>query len=160
VERELLPLDPAAALPLAEAFIESDANFFNRVDDSGAVIGNAIRAGCGLWLNATAQCELPKEAWPVRLEALAAADEYGLRDTLYRHAIDLLGEPSLRQMVDQYLARLRVAMANPADPGRMPAAACGARHASSTLALLARALGDPDAHVGAVLASNPEPSYL
>lgn len=155
VERELLPLDPAPTLELAEALIESDAKFFNRVDDSGGVIGDAIRAGCRLWLKAAAQCESPKDIWPARLEGLASADEYGVRDALYRHANDLLSEPALRQMVEQYTARLRAAMANPADPGRMPMGAYGA---SSTLSLLAQALADPDVHVEAVLACNPEPT--
>ena len=155
VGRELLPLDPAAALELAETFIESDAHFFKRVDDSGGDVGDAIRAGCRLWLKAAAQCESPKEIWPARLEALASADEYGVRDALYRHANDLLGEPALRQLADQYTTRLRTAMANPAEPGRMPAGTYGA---SSTLALLAQALSDPDVHVGAVLTCNPEPT--
>ena len=48
VELELLPVDPAAALELAETFIESDAHFFKRVDDSGGDVGDAIRAGCRL----------------------------------------------------------------------------------------------------------------
>src|SRR5947199_9528702 len=48
VERELMPSDPAAALALAESFIESDAVFFDRADDSDGVIGDAVRAGCRL----------------------------------------------------------------------------------------------------------------
>jgi hypothetical protein len=110
VERELLPRDPAAALELAEAFIESDASFFNRADDSSGVIGDAIRAGCRLWLKAAASCESPADTWPSRLDALAASDEYGARDALYRHADDLLDEPALRRLVGQHMEQLKAAM--------------------------------------------------
>src|SRR6266566_3841794 len=43
VERELLPKDPAAALALFEAFIEADASWFGRADDSDGCIGDAVR---------------------------------------------------------------------------------------------------------------------
>ncbi len=155
VERELLPRDPAAALELAEAFIESDADFFNRADDSGGVIGDAIRAGCRLWLKAAALCESPADAWPVRLDALAGADEYGPREALYRHANDLLDEPALRRLVEKHMIRMTAALAGPAEPGRMPVGVFGI---SSTLSLLSHALQDPDVHVGAVLVYSPQPN--
>jgi hypothetical protein len=46
IERELLPLDPARAHALAEAFLGSDGRFFEQADDSDGVIGDAVRAGC------------------------------------------------------------------------------------------------------------------
>ena len=155
VERELLPRDPAASLELAEAFIESDANFFNRADDSDGVIGDAIRAGCRLWLKAAASCESPADAWPGRLDALASADEYGPREALYRHADDLLEEPALRGLVQQHMGRMTAALARPAEEGRMPT---GVFSISSTLTLLSHALHDPDVLVGAVLAYSPLPN--
>jgi hypothetical protein len=155
VERELLPRDPAAALELAEGFIESDAIFFNRADDSDGVIGDAVRAGCRLWLKAAALCESPSHVWPARLDALASADEYGAREALYRHAGDLLDEPALRQLVDQQMARMSAALARPADASRMPT---GVFRMSGTLSLLAHALHDPDVHVAAVLAYSPQPN--
>ncbi len=82
IEAELLPLDPPAALDLFEAFIESDAKFFERADDSDGAIGGAIEAGCRLWLRAAAACESPPDEWPVRLDALASGDEYGARESL------------------------------------------------------------------------------
>ena len=155
VERELLPQDPAAALELAEAFIESDADFFNRADDSDGVIGDAIRAGCRLWLAAAALCESPADAWPERLDALAGADEYGPREALYRHANDLLDEPALRRLVEKHMTRMTAALAGPAEAGRMPV---GVFSISSTLSLLSHALQDPDVHVGAVLVHSPQPN--
>lgn len=155
VERELLPRDPAAALDLAEAFIESDADLFNRADDSDGVIGDAIRTGCRLWLKAAALCESPVEAWPGRLDALACADEYGAREALYRHADDLLDESALRRLVEQHMTRMTAAMASPAVAGRMPA---GIFSISGTLSLLSQALHDPDVHVGAVLTCSPQPN--
>lgn len=155
VERELLPRDPAAALDLAEALIEADADFFNRADDSDGVIGGAIRAGCRLWLKAAALCESPADVWPGRLDALAFADEYGAREALYRHADDLLDEPALRRLVEQHMTRMTAALASPAVAGRMPA---GVFSISGTLSLLSQALHDPDVHVGAVLAYSPQPN--
>lgn len=155
VERELLPRDPASALELAEAFIASDADFFNRADDSDGVIGDAIRAGCRLWLTAAALCETPADAWPERLDALAGADEYGPREALYRHANDLLDEPALRGLVEKHMTRMTAALAGPAEAGRMPV---GVFSISSTLSLLSHALQDPDVHVGAVLVHSPQPN--
>ena len=77
IERELMPQDPAEALALAGAFIEADEVFFNRADDSGAVIGDAMRAACVLWLKAASRCESPSSAWPGRIAALVAAEQYG-----------------------------------------------------------------------------------
>ena len=48
IERELLPRDPMAVVSLAESFIESDAIFFERADDSSGCIGDAMRAACRL----------------------------------------------------------------------------------------------------------------
>jgi len=155
VERELMPRDPAATLELAEAFIQSDAELFGRADDSGGVVGDAIRAGCRLWLKAAAACESPADAWPGRLEGLAAADEYGARDALYRHANDLLDETALRGLVELHMAQLTAALAGPADKDRMPTGVFGI---AGTLSLLSQALRDPDVHVRAVLACSPQPT--
>ena len=59
IERELVPHDPAAALALAESFIESDAKFFERADDSDGAIGDAVREACRLWLRAAVLCKPP-----------------------------------------------------------------------------------------------------
>ena len=155
IERELLPRDPAGALELAEVFVESDAVFFNRADDSDGAIGSAIRAGCRLWLKAASACESPVEAWPARLDALASADEYGAREVLYQQAQELLSETALRQLAHQHMARMGEALSKPTETGRMPA---GVFSISSTLSLLARALRDPDIHVKAVLAYSPQPN--
>lgn len=67
---ELQPRDPPAALALFEDFIEADATWFERADDSDGSIGTAVREACRHWLEAAAQCETPRSAWPERLMRL------------------------------------------------------------------------------------------
>jgi hypothetical protein len=89
-ERELLPLDPARAHALADAFVRSDGCFFEQADDSDGAIGDAIRAGCRLWLRAAkAQSNKNAAEWIERVFTLVNADEYGAREALLRHS-DLL----------------------------------------------------------------------
>jgi hypothetical protein len=45
--------------PCFQAFIESDAAWFERADDSDGVIGDAVRSACQHWLRAAARCETP-----------------------------------------------------------------------------------------------------
>jgi len=155
IERELLPKDPSAALALAEAFIESDASFFDRADDSDGCIGDAIRAGCRLWLMAAARCESPRAAWPQRLARLAEADEYGAREELLGRAHLLLDESELRQLVGHFESQMHEALARRGKGDQLPSAIY---HASGHLSLLADALRDPDVHVRAVLSYSPQPN--
>ena len=155
VEHELMPQDPAAALALAESFIEADDVFFNRADDSGGAIGDAVRAGCRLWLKAASQCESPAAEWPARIAALVAADEYGAREELLRSANLLLGEGALRALVASYEAQIDAAQAHPASVNERvnwPAA-----KASAALSLLSEALRDPDVLVRTTLKRSPSP---
>jgi hypothetical protein len=155
VEHELLPQDPAAALALAESFVEADDVFFNRADDSNGAIGDAIRAGCRLWLKAASRCESPAAEWPARITALFAADEYGAREELLRCANLLIGEDALRAMVASYEAQIDDALVHAApQSGRInwPAA-----KASAALSLLSEALRDPDVLVRQTLKRNPAP---
>ena len=99
LERELLRRDPMAVVKLAESFIESDATFFDRTDDSSGCIGDAIRAACRLWLQAAASREVPPDMWPARLFRLYATDQYGAREPLLAYADLLLPESQLREMV-------------------------------------------------------------
>src|SRR5690606_13396144 len=96
IERELLPRDPAAALELAQAFIESDGSFFTRTDDSDGEIGSAVAAACRLWLQAAARCESPADEWPGRIHRLARDDDHGARGELLHEAGTLLGAEGLR----------------------------------------------------------------
>lgn len=156
IERELMPQDPAAALVLAEAFIEADEVFFNRIDDSDGAVGEAVRAGCRLWLTAASHCETPADQWPVRLAALVAADEYGAREELLRCANLLLGDEALRAMVSMYEDQIDAALSQSVPTsGRnnWPAA-----KASAALSLLSEALKDPDVLVRSVLKHSPEPN--
>ena len=156
IERELMPQDPAAALALAEAFIEADDVFFNSADDSNGAVGDAVRAGCLLWLKAASRCESPATAWPGRILALVAADQYGAREELLRRADLLLSEEAMRSLVVSHEANLDNGLAQPASAAaniNWPAV-----RASTVLHLLAEALRDPDIMVRAVLKRSPCPN--
>jgi len=88
-----------AVVTLAESFIDSDAIFFERADDSSGCIGDVMRAACRLCLQAAARCEVPPDMWPARLFTLFAADQYGAREPLLAYADLLLPEPQRREMV-------------------------------------------------------------
>ena len=159
VERELLPKDPMQALDLVESFVKADAAFFERADDSDGAIGDAVRAGCRLWLRCAARCEAPAAQWPDRITALFDADDYGAREPLLRQANLLLDEPALRAMVagfEQRLDRL-LAEADATPERRTPS---GIFHLSAALSLLSEALQDPDVHVAAVLRYSPQPNPM
>ena len=158
VELELMPWDPPEALALAEAFIQGDEVFFNNADDSGGVVGDAVRAACVLWLKAASRCESPASAWPDRIAALYAADQYGAREELLRRSDLLLSEEALRGMVSACEAQRDDALENPpAEPKRVN---WPASRASTALSLLSEALRDPDVLVRAVLRRSPSPNPM
>lgn len=157
LERELLPRDPMAVVTLTESFIESDAIFFERADDSSGCIGDAMRAACRLWLQAASHCEVPTDTWPARLFKLFAADQYGAREPLLAYANLLLPEPQLREMVVGIEKDLD-SPPTPSDPDARPAH--GVRSSLTALTLLSRALRDPDVHVRATLRRSPRPNSM
>ena len=157
IERELVPRDPEAALALVETFIESDAKFFERADDSDGAIGDAMREACRLWLRAAALCKPPTRGWTARLFQLANADEYGARDELLRSANLLLDEEALRALVDRFDQELIAGVNAAADTGPLPPSLFSA---SGSLHLLSEALRDPDVHVRAVLRYSPQPNAM
>ena len=150
-----MPADPPAALALAEAFIEADNVFFERADDSDGVIGDAVRAGCRLWLKAAARCESPASEWPGRISALFAADEYGAREELLRRADLLLGEEALRAWVASFEAQLDAA---PAQADSRTQFTDEHWKTSAALSLLSEALRDPDVLARSVLRRRPSPN--
>jgi hypothetical protein len=155
VARELLPKDPPAAVSLFEAFIEADAAWFDRADDSDGVIGDAVRAACRHWLEAAARCETPREVWPERLLKLYQADQYGARDELLRRADLLLDEPAQRGLVD--LLESQLSQALEASPGgKSPP--MEVFRISGVLSLLSESLRDPDVMVRASLRHSPNPN--
>lgn len=101
VERELIATDPSAVLGLAETFIEADADFFERVDDSYGDIGQAMEAACGLWLRAASRCETPAGGWLLRLMKLLSQDNYGGRHALLRDAGQLLDQSDVSALNGQ-----------------------------------------------------------
>lgn len=178
IERELLPLDPPAVLELAQGLIESDAQLMNRVDDSDGLIGDAMRGACRLWLHAAAACESPASEWPDRLDALAADDDYGVREALYAEAHLLLDESALRALAARHQARLEqlvgqgrpqgAATESPARMGKTAREDIDARIAFNmrvyptmgTLSNLAAALRDPRVKAAALLTLSPQPNSV
>lgn len=120
IKHELLPRDPDAALALVESFIESDAKFFERADDSDGAIGDAVREACRLWLRTAAQCKRPTHGWTERLFQLANDDQYGAREALLRSANLLLDEKSLRDLVDRFDQELIDGVNAAVDTGQLP----------------------------------------
>ena len=158
VETELMTRDPPEALALAEAFIQGDEVFFNRIDDSSGVVGDAIRAACVLWLKAASRCESLASAWPDRIATLVAADQYGTREELLRRSDLLLSEDALRGLVSCFKAQFDDALEHPpAAPARVN---WPASRASTALSLLSEALRDPDVLVQAMLRHSPSPNPM
>ena len=155
VARELLPKEPPAAVSLFEAFIETDAAWFDRADDSDGVIGDSVRAACRHWLQAAARCETPRDVWPERLLTLYQADQYGARDELLRRADLLLAEPAQRGLV----ARLESQLAQALDASpRGESPPIEVFRNSGALSWLAESLRDPDIMVRASLRYSPNPN--
>ncbi len=158
IERELLPLDPARAHALAEAFLRTDERFFEQADDSDGAIGDAIRAGCEFWLHAAkAQPNRDATEWIERVYALVNADEYGAREALLEHADLLFDEAGLRVLARRFEADLDKAL-------RAPGAAERHDHAiykaAAAVGLIADALRDPDLSTRTTLRYSPNPNVL
>ena len=155
VARELLPKHPPAALSLFEAFIEADAAWFDRADDSDGVIGDTVRAACRHWLQAAARCETPPGAWPARLLKLYEGDQYGAREELLQRADLLLDEPAQRGLVARLESQLSEAL-DASPRGESPP--LDVFRISGALSLLAESLRDPDIMVRASLRYSPNPN--
>lgn len=155
IARELVPKDPPAAVSLFENFIEADASWFERADDSDGSIGDAVRSACRHWLEAAARCETPPSVWRERLMALADADEYGAREALLRHADLLLQKSALTEMATLYQSRLAEVLRGAGGEGRLPHEVF---KMLAALSLLSEALHEPDVKVRAVLMVSPDPN--
>jgi len=150
VGRELLPKDPPAALSLFEAFIETDASWFDRADNSDGVIGDAVRAACRHWLQAAARCETPRGVRPERLLKRYQADQYGARDELLRRADLQLDEPAQRGLVARLESQLSEALdAAPRGKGP-PTVTPNSRDATSATTSLTLLSDSPEAIVADV----------
>jgi hypothetical protein len=160
VERELLPKDPPAALALFQTFIESDDSWFDRADDSGGAIGDAVRAACRHWLRAAARCETPADVWPAQVLDLYLADKHGARDAMLRNAGLLLPQEAQRGLVarlDADLAALVEAWVA-TSPAQEEPPPLEVFKLSGALSLLSESLGDPDVKVRATLHYSPDPN--
>lgn len=111
MERALCPKDAPAAPALFQNFIESEASWFRRADDSNNVIGDVVSVACQHWLRAAARCKMPAEVWPQRVFHLYAAHKYGARDALLRAAGLLLNDEAQRARVARINAQLAALVA-------------------------------------------------
>jgi hypothetical protein len=158
IERELLPLDPARAHALADSFLRSDERFFEQADDSDGVIGDAVRAGCRLWLKAAKAQANPSPAdWVERVRALVKADEYGAREALLQHADLLFDSSGLRALAARFEEDLERALRTQRGSERLQH---GVFKAGAAIGLLADTLQDPDLSTSATLRYSPDPNPL
>ena len=158
IERELLPIDPARAHMLADAFLRSDERYFEQADDSDGAIGDAIRAACRLWLRtAKAQPEKDAAGWIDRVYALVNADEYGAREGLLEHADLLFDEAGLRALAGRFEADLERALRARGPSERRE---YGVYKAAAAIGLIADALRDPDLSTQTTLRYSPNPNVL
>ena len=158
IERELLPLDAARAHALADAFVRTDERLFEQADDSDGAIGDAVRAGCRLWLVAAkAQPDWQPAQWIDRIYALVNADEYGAREALLRHADLLLGPPDLHALAARFEDDLDRALAG---RGAGERAGYPVFKAAAAVGLVADLLRDPDLSTKTTLRYSPDPNPL
>lgn len=104
IEEGVLPTDPDTALDQAGRFVRADSRVFAHVDDSAGVVADVFGDACQLWLKAAA-ASLGGDSKADRvavLHALAADDDYGVRERLLRHANDFLSEHELRRLAARY----------------------------------------------------------
>jgi hypothetical protein len=158
IERELLPIDAAKAHELADAFLRSDARFFEQADDSDGAIGDAIRAGCRLWLHsAIAQANRDSAEWIERVYGLVKADEYGAREALLRHSELLFDEAALRALAGRFEADLEKTLHA---RGQAEHRDYSVYKAAAAIGLIADALRDPDLSTRTTLRYSPNPNSL
>ena len=156
VECELLPLAPERAFQLADAFVRNDKNFFEQADDSDGAIGDAIRAGCRLWLRAASMQSDRDSADSIgRVHTLVKADEYGAREALLAHSDLLFDETGLRSLASRFEADLDKALhaQSTADKIRY-----GVYKAAAAIGLIADVLRDPDLSTKTTLRYSPNPN--
>ena len=143
---------------LAESFLRSDERFFEQADDSDGAIGDAIRAGCRLWLRAAkAQPDREAAEWIDRVYVLVNADEYGAREALLGHSDLLFDEANLRALAGRFEADLEKALQA---RGAAERRAKGVYKAAAAIGLIADALRDPDLSTRTTLRYSPEPNVL
>ena len=101
IGERMLPLDPAAAFELANAFLRTDDTTLGRVDDSSGSVSDTYHDACRTWLRAAAASKA-HEDWVDRIYQLNVEDGYGVRETLLTEAPLLLSEHELRRLAKRY----------------------------------------------------------
>ena len=143
---------------LADSFLRADKYFFEQADDSDGAIGDAIRAGCRLWLHsAKAQPAKSADHWVERIHALESADEYGAREELLRASDTLFDEAGLRTLAGRFDADLTKALAAKRETERTDYAMY---KAAAAIGLIADALRDPDLSTQTTLRYSPNPNPM
>ncbi len=137
IHERVLPHDAAAAFALADAFIQTDASVYERIDDSSGIVADAYRDACRLWLEAASRIPEPRD-WVALLFERAEKDDYGVREVLLSGAATLLPEAQLRRLVQQFEE-----VAARADATRQEGGTWIHSSGRAEIMLLARALRDP-----------------
>jgi hypothetical protein len=101
VEEELLNQEPALALDLLEAFLQSDHRILGRADDSAGCLGTAYRRACPLFARAAAGVASPADL-AGRVTRLVEKDDYGVRHGLLEHVPQFLGREAIGRLVARW----------------------------------------------------------
>lgn len=157
LENELAPLDAARALALCERLIESDGKLIERTDDSNGSMGATLRGACEVWLRIAALCKSSRTDWVEHLQALATADDYGVREPLLSEAHLLLNEVELRVLAGRFEGDLCLALKDRSPSDQLPYSVL---HAATRIHSVAEALRDPELYARATLSYSPQPNEL
>lgn len=95
--------DPKNGLLLTASFIETDEAVISRCDDSDGIIGDVYRIDARDLFAEYGAAEEDKESVVNLIFRLNLNNEYGVRDTLLDHAVDMLGEPEIRGLIRKLL---------------------------------------------------------
>jgi hypothetical protein len=161
IRSDVLSRDPGKAAALAYKFVCIDQVIFDRADDSSGVIGDELRAGCVLWLDAAATVRATSphsgEDWPATLHDFYQGNEYGVREPLLERANRLLHEDELRALAARFEADAR-RLLDAVSAGH--AERFSAFGPSCAMGLVACALRDPGLYEQSILVHSPKPNAL
>ncbi len=102
IEKNLLPLDPAAAWKLTDRIVRNDGKIIESVDDSGGAVGTELNALSILWLKAAKMMKKPESYWIPLVKEIDEGDDYGCRNDFLSNSDILLSEKSLFEMYNGF----------------------------------------------------------
>ena len=146
IERDLIPSDPGVALEVLHYFIVTDDRIIAHADDSSGSIGDAYSRACTLLGKASQATGQPKQAVEIFYD-LSESNKYGVRDSLFDEAANVLNEVALAQLVETWRKQ-----ASNEDPTKYWGIC-------SRLAQVAKSMGDPELHEEATLRGRPKDEF-